>query len=131
MKYWIFFLVCLGMTQSAWAEFKDPMRPPAYALEKYRLMKIKNIRPVIDKKVTPKAKDTWVLNSILFSSQRQHAIINNQLVKKGEMIKGARLVLLKPEGVRLLAKGKYIDLRIHGAAVSSGSIKKSLTEKKI
>ena len=137
MKFWLKLLIlslsCLLPTHSVLAEFSDPMRPPAYALEKFRLQKIKNLPPVIKKIAKPLKKNTWVLNSILYSSHRQHAIINNQLVKKGESIQGAKLVRLTVDSVRLLLKGKVIDLKIYDAKVRANikSIRKSLNEKKI
>lgn len=131
MKFWLLLIISLILTQSVRAEFNDPMRPPAYALKKFSLQKIKNKELAINKSAKPLKKDVWVLNSILYSSHRQHAIINNQLVKKGDMIKGAKLVRLKPDSVRLLSKGKAIDLKIYGSNADFKSIKKSLNEKKI
>ncbi len=117
--------------QSALAEFSDPMRPPEYALKKFRLEKIKKTKPVVKKSVQPVKKESWVLNSILYSSHRQHAIINNQLVKEGEIIKGAKVIRLKADSVRLLSKGKIIDLTLYDAQNKIKSIKKSLNEKRI
>jgi hypothetical protein len=110
------------------ADFHDPMRPPEYALNKFRLERIKN--SPVNKNVVVKApkKDPWILNSILYSSNRQHAIINNKLVRKGEVIGGAKLVSLKPDSVRLISRGKVVDLKLPSA---SQPIKKSLQEKKL
>lgn len=113
------------------AEFHDPMRPPAYALEKYRLAKIK--KTAVTRKVQKKvvAKHRWVLNSILFSPGRQHAIINNKLVNRGGKVDGAKLIELQSGSVTLLSKGKKIKLTINESQVRLKSIKKSLAEKKI
>ena len=113
------------------AEFNDPMRPPAFALNKFRLQKIKNLPPVIKKSVKPVKEIVFELYSILYSADRQHAIINNQLIKKGGVINGAKLVRLKPDSVRLLSKGKFIDLKIYDNKLNFKAIKKSLNEKKI
>ncbi len=110
------------------AEFYDPMRPPPYALNKLRLEQSKKNGPVKKAPGSEVKKATWVLSSILFSSQRQHAIINNRLVKKGDVIRGAKLIRVKPDSVRLLAKGKIIDLSLRKA---NQSIKKSLPERKL
>jgi len=107
------------------------MRPPPYALEKFRIEKLKLNGSVNKKVIKPIKKVTWELNSILFSGQRKHAIINNQLVKKGEMIKGAKLIRLNHDSVQLLSKGKIIDLKIYADKKNFKSIKKSLSEKKI
>jgi hypothetical protein len=110
------------------ADFHDPMRPPVYALNKFRLEKIKN--SPVNKNLVAKVpkKDPWILNSILYSSNRQHAIINNKLVRKGEVIGGAKLVSLKPDSVRLISRGKVVVLKLPSA---SQSIKKSLQENKL
>ncbi len=131
MKFWLLIISGLISAQNVLADFNDPMRPPAYALEKFRLAKIKNTVTAPSTKVTPLKKESWVLTSILFSSQRQHAIINNKLVKKGDSIKGAKLISLKPDSVQLLSKGKIINLKIYESRANFKSIKKSLHENKI
>lgn len=131
MKVWISFLTSIGLSNLAispmvLAEFHDPMRPPAYALEKFNQEKNNN-RPV--NKASDKSIKTrpWELNSILYSSQRKHAIINNKLLKKGDMIRGAKLVHLSPHSVRLIAKGKAINLSLRNRYQS---IRKSHNKKK-
>ena len=123
MKYLLLiggFLLSSNLLASA---FYDPMQPPAYALEKFRMEKIQN-RPAVKTSTSkPKKKQSWVLNSILYSDQRQHAIINNKLVKKGDTIAGAKLIQVQPHGVRLLSKGKIIDLDLKSRYKS---IKKSV-----
>ncbi len=131
MKYGLTLISLLISVQIAHAEFNDPMRPPAYALNKFRLEKLKNLPPAIKKPVKPVKKTVFELNSILYSADRQHAIINNQLVKKGGVIDGAKLVRLKPGSVRLLSKGKIIDLKIYDNKSNFKTIRKSLNEKKI
>lgn len=121
-------LTALFYSQYIMAEFHDPMQPPAYAINKLRLEKITKTevtKPVLGAEVK---KEPWVLNSILYSSQRKHAIINNKLVKKGDLIKGAKLVRLRPDSVRLLARGKAIDLTLEGR---SKTIKKSRIKRKL
>jgi len=102
----LFFVPCVA------AEFSDPMQPPAYALQKYRLEKLKKMTPVNRVPVKTQAAQQWVLSSILYSNQRRHAIINNQLVKQGEMIQGAKLIRLTPNSARLRVKGRVIELTI-------------------
>ncbi len=126
MKVLGLFLCLLIVTQSVQAGLYDPMQPPPYALDKFRLEKLKKNRPVTGSKKTPEKKTAWVLSSILYSTQRKHAIINNKLVKKGDIINGARLVRLRPDSVRLNLKGKSIDLKLPGRMMS---MKKPLAEK--
>lgn len=117
MKTGFFYFIGTGLAslivyQPALAEFHDPMRPPPYALEKFRLEKINN-SPVNKAAIHAKKMKPLQLNSILYSSQRKHAIINNKLMKKGDVIRGAKLVSLHPYSVRLISKGKIIDLSLH------------------
>jgi hypothetical protein len=128
IKTGLFMFAILFTAQLVAAGFHDPMRPPAYALEKYRQEKIKNNPSMAHRQQTQKKPDVWVLNSILYSAQRQHAIINNKLVRKGEKIAGAKLVALKPDSVKLIASGKIIELKLPGV---DQSIKKSLNENKL
>ena len=80
----------------------------------------------------------WVLNSVLYSSQRQLAVINNKLVKKGDRIDGAKVLTVMPGLVKLSYKKKIITLKIRAMNVRGLSTgagfkmnKKSLKEKKI
>lgn len=111
------------------AEFYDPMRPPPFAMKKLYPGEKKQQKVAVQK-TKPAARVTetqkqWVLNSILFSSQRQHAIINNKLVRLGDMIEGARVIRLRPDSVRLIAKGKTINLKKPG---HHQSVKKVINE---
>ena len=128
MKAVTLFFCSLLMCQVAIAEFHDPMQPPPYAINKFRLQKMKNSQP--KKAVVKKQQNAnpWILSSILYSGQREHAIINNQLVRPGDVIKGARLVRMSPTSARLNAKGKIINLSLRN---KSDSIKKSPSERKL
>jgi hypothetical protein len=110
------------------AEINDPMKPPALALYKYRLEKQKKNppKPVKQAASSRKKQSTWELNSILYSGQRQHAIINNKLVRKGGSIDGARLVRIRPDSVRLVTGGKVVNLSLPSR---HKTVKKSLKEK--
>jgi len=128
MKILLVSCLSLVMLSATAADFFDPMRPPAYALSKYRAEQYKDKKPDIKSKTGQKQKPAWVLSSILYSKQRQHAIINNQLVRQGDVIKGAKLIRLKPDSVRLRAQGKTIDLSLRQKIKS---LKKSPVEKKL
>jgi hypothetical protein len=94
------------------AEYFDPMQPPAFALYKFRMEKQPQSSSAGSADVKPRAQ-ALVLNSILYSSQRQHAIINNKIVKKGDMVDGAKLIQLLPDKARLIKKGKVIELSLN------------------
>jgi hypothetical protein len=121
-------LICLSVAATlampVLAQPGDPMRPPPYALQKYRLEKLKKNPPPAQPHKASEASSPWVLNSILYSKERQHAVINNVLVRKGDRIGGARLVRLTPDSVRLVARGKTIDLDLRSRYKS---IRKSAT----
>lgn len=128
MKRLLICLVMLLASPSILAEFKDPMQPPEYALNKMRAERLKQMS--IDKPVQPSVKkeQVWVLSSILYSEDRKHAIINDKLVRKGDFIKGARVVRLQPDSVQLVAKGKTIELNLRSRYKS---IKKSPNKRKL
>ena len=131
MNKYLLLLLVPWLSLSVSAEFFDPMRPPPLALKKFKLEKIKSQnknKGTVSVQKNEKKPAPWVLSSILYSSQRKHAIINNKLVKQGEVIAGARLIRLKPDSVRLLAKGKVIDLSLRK---SLKSIKKSSNGRKL
>ena len=127
------------LSHVARADFIDPMKPPQFALNKLRLEKLKNspaVKPVTS--VKKKKSQQWILNSILYSSSRQHAIVNNKLVKKGGKVDGAKVLRVTSDSVSLRFKGKIINLKLNdlkARGLTSGSgfkmIKKSLNEKKI
>jgi MSHA biogenesis protein MshK len=83
--------------------------------------------------VKTRQKTKYVLSSILFSGQRRHAIINNKLVRQGEMVEGARLVRLTTNSARLRIKGKIIELTILDKKTKNSFkvSRKSLNEKNI
>lgn len=128
MKKLFVYLVILVISPGVLADFYDPMHPPEYALNKLRAEKYKKANI---KKTSPsgvKKEQPWVLSSILYSRDRKHAIINNKLVRKGDLIKGARVIQLQPDSVRLLAKGKTIELSLRSRYKS---IKKSRDNRKL
>mgnify|MGYP001038811363 CR=1 FL=1 len=89
--------------------------------------------PVNSAPVKKQAAQQWVLSSILYSSQRKHAIINNQLVKQGEMVQGARLIRLTPHSARLRVKGRVIELTVLDKKTTGNfkALNKSLNESKL
>ncbi len=100
----------VGAIASA-AELRDPMRPPPFALEKFRLAKLaKQPKP---KTAAPKESPKPLqLTSILISKDRRIAIIDDQMLAVGDRIRGARLVALTRESARLVRQGKVINLSL-------------------
>ena len=93
------------------AEIKDPMRPPEYALQKFRLAKYKNSTKTVIKVKKPEVK-SMKLTSIIYSPTRKIAIIDDQMLSVGGTINGAKLVRIDKHSARLVRKGKVIHLRL-------------------
>ncbi len=94
------------------AELRDPMQPPPQALRKMRQAQAPKqplaVKPKADQ---PKPK-TLQLTSILFSSDRKIAIIDDQMLQIGDRIGNARLVRLTRDSARLVRNGKTINLSL-------------------
>jgi hypothetical protein len=110
------------------AELRDPMQPPAYALQKFRQAKW-SAKPAVTtgNAVKPKQKPLR-LTSILISRQRKIAIIDDQMLVVGDRIRGARLVRLTRSSARLERKGKVINLSLDNdlAAIRKPAVESDL-----
>jgi hypothetical protein len=106
----------------------DPMQPPPYALQKMREAK-RVASPLPAKKVVAKPKSEPLrLTSIIFSTQRKLAIIDDQMLAIGDRIRGAELVELTRNSARLLRKGKVINLTLGTdlTAIKKSAVKSDL-----
>ena len=106
------------------AEIKDPMRPPEYALHKFRLAKYKNSTKTVIKVKKSEVK-AMKLTSIIYSPTRKIAIIDDQMLSVGGTINGAKLVKIGKHSARLVRKGKVIHLRLPD---DLNAVKKTLVE---
>lgn len=70
---------------------------------------------------TPKTVK-WKLTSTLIAPQRQVAVINDQVVKVGQKIDGAKLVAVKPGSALLLHAGKTIQLKLISGTVKQAAV---------
>ncbi len=102
----------LGVNLASAAEFRDPMQPPPFALQKFREARwAANPKPV--KPVVAVAKpEPMRLTSIIYSAERKIAIIDDQALAIGDRIRGAELVGLTRSSARLVRKGKVINLTL-------------------
>ena len=105
-------------------EIRDPMQPPEYALNKFRLAKNKNSTKTVIKVKKSEVKP-MELTSIIYSPTRKVAIIDNQMLSVGGTINGAKLVKIGKHSARLVRKGKVINLRLPDDITA---IKKTLIE---
>ena len=101
----------VGALASA-AELRDPMQPPAFALQKYREAEWAN-KPRSEKTaVKAAAADPLRLTSIIYSDERKLAIIDDQMLAIGDRVRGAKLVSLTRDSARLVRKGRVINLQL-------------------
>ncbi|MCP4979687.1 MAG: hypothetical protein GY935_04240 [Gammaproteobacteria bacterium] len=93
-------------------ELRDPMQPPAFALQKFRQAKwADKPKPAIVKPSKPTVKSLQ-LTSILYSKERKIAIIDDQMLAVGDTIRNAKLVKLTRQSARLVRQGKIINLSL-------------------
>ncbi|MCP3688862.1 MAG: hypothetical protein GY784_10650 [Gammaproteobacteria bacterium] len=107
----------------------DPMQPPAYALNKLRLAKLKGSGKTDKTQSTDTLAATpLLLSSILIAKDRKVAIINQQMLVVGERIGKAKLVKISKDSVLLLKNGKRIVLKLDNGltAVKKIATKNSL-----
>jgi hypothetical protein len=109
----------------------NPMRPPKLALDKYQqaIIKSKPKTVVVNKEVVkPKVVKLkpLKLTSILYSSTRKVAIIDEKLLNVGDHINGARLVKIEKNNVYLISNGKTINLPLSN---QSTNIQKTVVQK--
>jgi hypothetical protein len=109
------------------AELIDPTRPPAYAMQKFRQAKWATLPKVASPKTVQKKETVLRLSSILISSNRKIAIIDDQMLSVGDKIGGARLISITRDSVRLVRKGKTINLSLQSiSAIKKLPAKSSL-----
>ena len=109
-------------------ELRDPMQPPAFALQKFRQAKWSG-KPTPAKSSVSKTKPKPLqLTSILISPNRRIAIIDDQMLAVGDQIRGARLVKLTRVSARLVRKGKVINLSLDNdlAAIRKRAVESDL-----
>lgn len=101
----------IGRLASA-QELRDPMRPPPFALQKFREAKWASSTAKTEAKAEKPAQKPLQLTSILYAKDRKIAIINDQMLAVGDRIRGAELVKLTRATARLVHKGKVINLSL-------------------
>jgi len=126
---------CLGisapMVVASAESIKDPMKPPAFALNKFRLAKLKQNRRAQAPSVPAPKPATKPLNlsSILIGQKRKVAIINDQTLVVGERIGKYKLVAISKDRVQLLSgNGKRTELKLENETIA---IRKNAVESKL
>lgn len=115
----------------------NPMRPPAFALQKIQQEKNKNKPKVIAAPQNSVKPRSLQLTAILFSATRKIAIIDEKMLSVGDSINGARLVSIKKDSARLMKNGKAINLSLSDQSpkqakiIRKTAIQKMTSEKKL
>ncbi len=60
--------------------------------------------------IKPKAEVNFVLNGIFFSGNDTYALINNQIVRNGDLIEGAKIIKITVKTVEIDNAGQIITL---------------------
>ena len=109
-------------------ELRDPMQPPALALQKFRQAKWSGKSTPTKSSASKTKPKPLQLTSILISPNRRIAIIDDQMLAVGDRIRGARLIKLTPMSARLVRKGKVIDLSLGNdlAAIKKQAVESDL-----
>jgi len=90
-------LLCMTWVSPV-ASLEDPTRPPTVDVKRTTVMS------------TVSKRTRWTLSSTLVSSGRRTAVINDQVVSKGDRINGATVVSIQPSTVRLRNRGREVTL---------------------
>jgi hypothetical protein len=139
-KFMLFAILALWLIQpllltanEAHNPINDPMRPPAFALQKYQQAKNKNKPKVVAVQRNSVKSKALKLTSILYSSTRKIAIIDEKMLSVGDSINGARLVSVKKDSARLIKNGKTISLRLSNQSknIRKTVVQKTMAEKKL
>ena len=90
-------LVFLGLLLAlpVMADSDDPMRPPQAR-----------------QATTPAAQQSWDLSSVLIGERRRLAVINDQMVKVGDRVGGARVQRIEADRVILLRGEQSMTLTL-------------------
>lgn len=88
-------LVGLLLALPVTADSDDPMRPPQAR-----------------QTTTPAVQQSWDLSSVLISERRRLAVINDQMVKVGDRVGGARVQRIEADRVILLRGEQSMTLTL-------------------
>ena len=113
---WVF---CLGLSANMVAEsaerITNPMKPPAFALNKFRQarLKLNGQGPVVKTTTTKPLTKTLKLSSILIGQNRKVAIIDDQTLVVGDRIGKYKLVAIFKDRVQMVSgNGKRTELKL-------------------
>ena len=89
------------------AELPDPTRPADY-----------NVAPaVIEVEQLPEALIDWKVSAIRITGQDRSAIVNGKIMRVGDEIGPARILVINPDAVVLDYQQKQVNVRLFGNVV--------------
>ncbi len=97
----IFCLIGLVSLQAFASSLPDPTKPPSNYKESKE-----------PKNTSSSPEPVWRVDLILVSKNRKLTLINGQKKRVGDVVSGARVVSIRPEGVTLDYKGKRFTVTI-------------------
>ena len=113
---WVF---CFGLSANMVVEsaelINNPMKPPAFALNKFRQarLKLNGQGPVVKTTTTKPLTKTLKLSSILIGQNRKVAIIDDQTLVVGDRIGKYKLVAIFKDRVQMVSgNGKRTELKL-------------------
>ncbi len=117
LKRWLIFAgagaVCLLGVLLTINSFKGPADSPPVLETAAKIETSQHLFPPKEIDVSiPLNPSGFRLSGILYDKQKPLAIINERIVSKGALIKGAKLLEIQPNYVRLSFKGKEFKLKV-------------------
>ncbi|MBU3933131.1 MAG: general secretion pathway protein GspB [Candidatus Omnitrophica bacterium] len=117
LKRWLIFAgagaVCFLGVLLAVNSFKSPADSPPVLETAAKIEASQRLFPPKETDaITPLNLSGFRLSGILYDEQKPLAIINERVVGKGALVKGARLLEIQPNYVRLSLEGKEFKLKV-------------------
>jgi len=69
-------------------------------------------RPIFTREATPEPVIEFTVTAILFSDERQRAVVNGRLVAEGDRVDGAEVMKIRPDALELQYRGETITRRL-------------------
>lgn len=69
-------------------------------------------RPIYTREAAPEPVVEFTVTAIFFSDERQHAVVNGQLVGQGDRVDGAEVMKIRPDALELRYRGETITRRL-------------------
>lgn len=114
-NYWVYiFLICFGIFITSMFLFTKVSKNKAVLAakdqKKYISMQVDNLSDKIAQTISNGSKLSLILNGVFFSGDKGYALINNEILKEGDVIKGAKISRISLDEVVLEVEGNAVRL---------------------